>query len=162
MDIRKPSPSGMTTVFAMVLSLLGAAMVFAPWVSVPGFGGRTPWSWQAVVNLILLITLFLFLIATSPLKPVPLWRSIALIGVAFLVLLFAGLFMADYGGRLRLEAGVYLQFVAGFGLLLIGALEIRGHLIRWQQEQHSPRVELPADDYTDRRDDPAFRERIKE
>jgi hypothetical protein len=159
MDIRKPTPSGKTTIGAMLLSVFAAAMVFVPWIRLHSeLNGL--FSWHGVVNLILLITLFLFLVATSPLKPVPLWRTFPLIGVAFLVTLFAGLFIVNWRVMTRLEAGVYLQLAGGFLLLLIGALEIRGHVIAWLRNQAPPSA-LPLDDFEPRRGDDDPRERIQ-
>ncbi len=163
MDIRKP-PSGRTTIFAMVLSVLGALMVFVPWIAPFHRNGLV--SWHGVVNLILLITLFFFLVATSPLKPVPLWRSMGLVAVAFFVLLFTGLFIGAFS-PIPLEAGVYLEFAAGFLLLFVGALEIRGQLIRWQEDRaialQPLEDDFPEPDGGLRRGatDPAMRERIQ-
>lgn len=163
MDIRKPIPSGKTTILAMLLSVFAAIMVFVPWIHAPGlFHSRNGlFSWHGVVNLIFLITLFLFLVATSPLRPVPLWRTFPLIGVAFLVLLFTGLFIAEYGRFMNVEAGVYLEFISGFLLLFLGALEIRGHLLRWQQDRGAMPMALPVDEMAPRSDDSAFRDRIR-
>jgi hypothetical protein len=131
-------------------------MVFVPWLRHGSFNGMM--SWHGIVNLILMILLFLFLVATSPLKPVPLWRTIPLSAAGCLVLLFTGLFIGNFGTAL-LEAGVYLEFAAGVALLFVAALEIRGQLIRWQQERL---VQVTAvEETTNGSSDSGFAERIQ-
>src|SRR5262249_31540088 len=80
--------------------------------------------------------------ATSPLKPVPFWRSIPLAGVGALVLLFTGLFIGSVSGH-HLRAGVYLEFIAGFCLLLMAALEVRGQGLHYLREQRIRATEPP-------------------
>src|SRR5439155_14044352 len=131
-DIRKPAASGKTTIFAMLLSIVGAIMVFVPWFRLGSLNGMM--SWHGIVDLIVWILLFLFLVATSPLKPVPLWRTFPLVAGGALVLLFTGLFIGHFNPA-PLDAGVYLEFGSGVALLFVAALEIRGQLIRWQAER---------------------------
>ena len=135
MDIRKPTASGKTTVFAMLLSIFGAGMVFVPWYKPGNLNGMM--SWHGIVDLIVWILLFLFLVATSPLKPVPLWRTFPLVAGGALVLLFTGLCIGRFSPA-PLDAGVYLEFVSGVALLFVAALEVRGQLIRWQAERLVP------------------------
>src|SRR5438876_3229741 len=119
------------TGWAMIFCLIGATTVFMPWGWViPGYENVPPqaaeifrgfpqippgahynglFSWYGVVTCIAYAVLFLFLVATSPLYPVPLWRSILLfLGGAF-ILLIVSLFLGRFAGHplFRLGVGTY-------------------------------------------------------
>jgi hypothetical protein len=130
----------------MMFTLVGIGTLFMPWMSVPvetfgQFGVDTKWvirnalaSWHGIATAITFLVLFLMLVATSPLYPVPLWRAIILFTVSILLVLFPALFIGMYA-NLRPYQGQYGAYVAlalGFIILFIAALEIRGMFVRLQ------------------------------
>jgi hypothetical protein len=130
---------GKTTGWAMVFCVAGIVSIFVPWVEVYGgwgfdFTGQRNGlvTWHGVVTGVLFAVLFLFLVATSPLEPVPLWRSITLGVAGALALLVTGLFIGRYAAPplAVVLAGAYLALGLGFGLVFLAALEIRGMLVR--------------------------------
>jgi hypothetical protein len=139
----------------MIFCVLGVVSIFLPWANPANqFSGRFASPdleemrlvvrvhqdgthnalviWHGIPTGILFVLLFLLLVATSPLMPVPLWRTILLLVGGFLLVLFPSLFVGRFAGHpaVRVGWGAYFALVLGFGLLFLGALEIRGMLMR--------------------------------
>jgi hypothetical protein len=138
----------------MIFCVLGAISIFVIWASHSSkFSGRFVTSdpvegrlilklndggqnglvsWHGIPTGILFVLLFLLLVATSPLDPVPLWRTILLLVGGFLVVLLPSLFIERFANHpvIAVGPGAYMALILGFGLLFLGALEIRGMLIR--------------------------------
>jgi hypothetical protein len=144
-----------TTGWAMIFCVLGVGSIFVPWAHLSSkFSGRFAAehsgeirllerlhqdhsqnglvSWHGIPTGILFVLLFLLLVATSPLDPVPLWRTIVLLVGGLLVVLFPSLFIERFVNHplISVGAGAYFALILGFGLLFLGALEIRGMLLR--------------------------------
>jgi hypothetical protein len=161
-----------TTGWAMICCLVGAATIFMPWGrGIPGFGkvdATVPpqpaemfrqlpqlppggyynglFSWHGVVTCVAFAVLFLFLVATSPLYPVPLWRSILLFVGGSFVLLIVILFFGRFGGPLfRFGEGSYITLGLAFMLLFLSALEIRALLIRWTRPREVKLTPMTAE-----------------
>jgi hypothetical protein len=74
-----------------------------------------------IAVLVTFLGLFVFLLATGSLQPIPLWRPVTLIGAGLAVVLFMG---SAFG------PGAYITSAAGLGLLLVGSIQLRGVLMR--------------------------------
>jgi hypothetical protein len=142
------TPSG----WAMIFCVAGVGSIFLPWAFTTGVLTVGAWthpeheivlrlkegsrnalvSWHGIPTGIIFVLLFLLLVATSPLNPVPLWRTILLLLGGFLVVLFTSMYVGHFAGFqvVRVGGGAYLALGLGFGLLFLGALEIRGMLIQ--------------------------------
>jgi len=134
-----------TSGWAMVLCLLAAASPLMPWRYVPQQQLVTDWQmhhsywvageawvsgyggWEAPVINIVAGLGFMFVFATSALKPVPWWRSlgISVVGVGVVVIVLLCRAWCNFSIR---EWGPLLAILSSAGLVLIAALEIR-HLI---------------------------------
>jgi predicted Ser/Thr protein kinase len=127
-----------TTGWAMILCLMGCLRTFVPWSvehrwePAPGvilagshglLGYETTFGLLTAVSFLLL---FLFLVATGFLEPIPIWRPLSLFLGAILVIVFS-LLPPSVGQSLR--GGAYLAIVLGVGLLFLGALQIRRILL---------------------------------
>lgn len=151
----------LTTACAIALCLAGAVSIFAPWIRTaysPYGGWFQPgqhngfFTWHGVPTALTFVLLFLLLVATSPLHPVPLWRSILLLVGGCLVVLFTGLFIQRWTGYalVEVQGGAYCSLGLGIGLLFLGALEIRGLLLRRFQRQEGQRFAEPPCSVPDR------------
>jgi hypothetical protein len=143
------TPSG----WAMIFCVAGVCALFFPWLTPTGILGRVKlehgdvgWalqvqqkgsqnalaSWHGIPTGIVFVLLFLLMVATSPLNPVPFWRTLVLLVGGFLVVLFTSMFVGRFVGMefVAVAGGAYLALGLGFGLLFLGALEIRGMLIQ--------------------------------
>ena len=70
--------------------------------------------------------LFLLLVATGFMEPIPLWRPLSLFTAGILAILFS--LLAQTGGN-SLHAGAYLAILLGIGLLFLSALQVRRILL---------------------------------
>jgi tRNA A-37 threonylcarbamoyl transferase component Bud32 len=104
---------GSTTGWATILCLAGLLGCLSDWDSFRTLYGITV--------LVTFLGLFVFLLATGSLQPIPLWRPVTLIGAGLAVVLFLG---SAFG------PGAYITFAAGLGLLLVGSIQLRGVLMR--------------------------------
>ncbi len=121
---------GRTTGWAMLFCLLGSLTTLLPWVvfDFPNHALRFGYQvdWGIGTGLVFLI-LFLLLVATGFMDPVPIWRPVALFLGGSGAILCPSLLR---GSAASLKEGAYLAMVLGVGLLFLGALQIRGILIR--------------------------------
>jgi tRNA A-37 threonylcarbamoyl transferase component Bud32 len=127
-----------TTGWAMILCVLGGLRTFLPWAVqhrwevAPGViwtGDNNILGFESTFGLLTAMTfllLFLLLVATGFLEPIPIWRPLSLFVAAILAILFSVL--PPSVGQ-SLHAGAYLAIVLGVGLLFLGALQIRRILL---------------------------------
>ncbi len=150
-----------TAGWAMVLCLLGAAAIFMPWAETVTWHGHLEedgvirgkgfpfqdWVygsrlWHGYPTTFAFLGLFLFLFVTSPIKPIPLWRSIVLFLsiVGILILLVIGW---EYDHRPSLgdapqediwvtyswALGSYVPIASALALALVAGIEIRARVI---------------------------------
>jgi hypothetical protein len=137
----------------MIFCLIGVAAIFLPWARVPsyeGIGLRVTLadrnglaSWHGIAAGITFVVLFLFLVATSPVYPVPLWRSIILSVLSTLIVIFSAVFVGDFS-RTEIKPGAYVALALGFVLLFITALEFRGLLMRRSARWESAALQRPS------------------
>jgi serine/threonine protein kinase len=150
---------GTTTGWAMIFCLLGGFRTFFPWMHVNdalSLGVFNLSGYETTFGVLTTLTfvgLFLLLVATGFLEPIPLWRPLALFlggiaAIAFpLVERFSSRptmrpskidalpkvlqqfpFEMPYAYSLR--EGAYMSICLGFGLLFLAALQLRGILMR--------------------------------
>jgi hypothetical protein len=86
-----------TSNWAILFCVAGTVSIFLPWSELNTYGSRYNGlgSWHGIPTGITFVVLFLFLVATTPLYPVPLWRSIILFVAGGLILLFSGMFIGQ-------------------------------------------------------------------
>jgi hypothetical protein len=166
-----------TSNLAMVLCLVGCALLFLPWGSAviwtldptPQADGSyklKSWPpasesypgyrfWHATACAVGFLALFLLLLATAPVRPVPRWRSVAIlvVGGSVLALVVLGLntepavFRSDMSeGRAVQSTWGASNFVAlglGAGLMVLAALEIRSGIERGSR-QPTPAQDIPV------------------
>ena len=150
---------GTTTGWAMIFCLFGGFRTFFPWMHVNdalSLGVFNLSGYETTFGVLTTLTfvgLFLLLVATGFLEPIPLWRPLALFlggiaAIAFpLVERFSSRptmrpskidalpkvlqqfpFEMPYAYSLR--EGAYMSICLGFGLLFLAALQLRGILMR--------------------------------
>src|SRR5262249_20783969 len=104
----------------------------------------------------------LLLVATSPLNPVPMWRTVLLLVCGFLVVFFTSMYVGHLAGFqvVTVRGGAYLALGLGFGLLFLAALEIRGMLSQ-RSERARAFVPLAPQIIPEREMDEKLREGIK-
>ncbi|HEV2947894.1 MAG TPA: hypothetical protein VGX70_10985 [Gemmataceae bacterium] len=93
------------------------------------FSARNVIGFETTFGLLTAMTffcLFLLLVATGFMEPIPLWRPASLFLAGIAAILFS--LLAQIGGR-SLHAGAYLAIVLGIGLLFLGALQVRRILL---------------------------------
>ena len=84
-----------------------------------------------IAVLVTFLGLFVFLLATGSLQPIPLWRPVTLIGAGLAVVLLMGAFFKSFPSPVpEFLPGAYITFAAGLGLLLVGSIQLRGVLMR--------------------------------
>jgi len=127
-----------TTGWAMILCILGGLRTFLPWAVqhrwevAPGViwtGDNNILGFESTFGLLTAMTffcLFLLLVATGFMEPIPLWRPLSLFTAGILAILFS--LLAQTGGN-SLHAGAYLAILLGIGLLFLGALQVRRILL---------------------------------
>jgi hypothetical protein len=150
-----------STGWAIIVGLLGAAAVFIPWAEMLTVRGQLEngvihskdlpyheWVygtrfWHGYPTIFAFYGLVLFLVVTSPIKPVPLWRSIALLLAAagILVLVAIG---HEYNHSPALgdapqqgiwvtyswAIGSYIPFASALALAFLASLEIRARVAK--------------------------------
>jgi serine/threonine protein kinase len=130
---------GTTTGWAMIFCVLGSlCSAFLPWSvettwQVPGVLALASHHLMGfecrfgVLTAMTFLLLFLVLIATGFLEPIPVWRP-ACIFIAGIVAIFFAVAEHDSTGR-SLFVGAYFAIATGLALLLLGALQVRRILI---------------------------------
>jgi hypothetical protein len=123
-----------TTGWGMILCLVAAVSPILPWhvrggVCASGYG-----DWHGPTINVIAALGFIFLIATSPLSPVPWWRILGVAavgaGVVVVVLMYA---MRPGSGWMDFpvaEYGGLLAILSAAGLLLVAALEVRQLILK--------------------------------
>jgi hypothetical protein len=148
-----------TTGWAAVFCLVGAAAIFMPWMETLTFHGPMKdgviqakswpsqgWAygtrlWHGYPTTFAFLGLLLFLFLTSPIKPIPLWRSIVLFlaAVGILTLIVIG---REYNHRPSLgdapqegiwvgyswAIGSYVPIASALALTFIAGVEIRARV----------------------------------
>jgi hypothetical protein len=141
---------GTTTGWAMILCVMGCLSTFFVWADAnrhdipppPGFLIYTPHNYvfdahgyETVLGLLTATTfliLFLFLVATGFLEPIPIWRPASLFVAGLGAILFPVL---GHHGDYSLREGAYIAIVLGVGLLLLGAMQVRGILMQGRSDK---------------------------
>jgi len=150
-----------TTGWAIVLCLLGAGAIFLPWaetltyhghlqdgvIQVKGFPSRA-WVygsrlWHGYATTFAFLGLCLVLFVTSPIKPIPLWRSIVLllasVGILMLIVIGRESNHAPALGDAPQEGtwvtyswavGSYVPIASALALALVAGVEIRARVIK--------------------------------
>jgi hypothetical protein len=113
-----------TTGWAILFCALGLFGCLLPW-SNEGTGFRT---WNGIFTGIVFILLPAFLVATSPLRPTPLWRPLVLMGTSLFIVFVTALYLTR-----KVEGGVtglvFMPMAAAVGLLFLGSVDLRAVLM---------------------------------
>lgn len=123
-----------TTAWGMICSFIGGVAVFLPW-DVPAFFapriGSTLWFGGAISSSFLFLLLYLF--ATGPLEPIPIWRPIVTFAGAAIILVLFNVYAYGPGGNWVKFVGCWATLLATMGLLIASAAELRSVLKRRNQ-----------------------------
>lgn len=125
---------GTTTGWAMIFCVMGCLSAFLPWAveiiwQVPGvlaFSDHTVMGYESKFGILAVMTflfLFLILVATGFLEPIPAWRPVCIFIAGIAVILFASR-VHDESHKLHL--GAYYAVALGVWLMFLGALQVRG------------------------------------
>lgn len=126
-----------TTGWALIPCILGSLSPAFPWVDA-GIGvkmiGFDTGSGGILITILFAVTL-LFLFATSPLLPVPWWRSMTVallaIGVIIVLLVAGGRYWPGFPTP-KHHIGGFVAYMCAFCLLLIVSAEVRNLILRHQ------------------------------
>jgi Protein kinase domain len=122
-----------TTGWAILCSALGLVLCLIPWSQRNDAGGLS--TEPGIVVTVTFLALLAFLVATSFIEPVPVWRPPALIVSGLIVLLFMALYFRNAEPLSDAVPGVnYMVAGLGLALLFLGTLQLRGVLRRLYQE----------------------------
>lgn len=105
------------------LCVVAGLGLFLPWHQWSPSMGMAYWQAGAIGS-VLFLTL-LFLVATEPLDPKPLWRPIVTGSAGATALVFFNLYAYGPGQRWAFYLGPWVTLIAVMGLIVVASLELR-------------------------------------